>query len=152
MINYSTITKAIEKYLNDNLPGYLVKRNVESNDDPNLAAQYKAWIGVYRGRLNYSAKAVGHVWKVEVSPVVEIQVASSDPETAEEKHETAVNAVMVLLGANLKLSEDVAAGTNGTVAMTNGYDLEYEYKRENAQSLSWHRCLITINSEVEAQS
>jgi len=77
MINYKTITQGIETVLNANLTGYIITRNAERNEDPDVAARGNGWIGIYRGPVNYRSYSIGATpWLVEVNPRVEIQVAS----------------------------------------------------------------------------
>lgn len=142
MINYKDITRAIESILREDLTGYDIQRNPQRNTDPNIAARGKGWIGIYRGPLSYAAHTTGgSPWLVDIRPRVEVQAASMQSGAdAEDRLEDAVKDVMDVLTANKKLA--------GTVAMTNGYEITYEYN--TAEQVWHHAALITILAEVRA--
>jgi len=142
MINFSDITQAIETLLTDNLTGYDITRNDERNEDYNRPANAVAWVGIYRGSVDYESYAVGSVpWLASVDTVVEIQVASMiSGADAENKLQDAEEEVMDILTANKKLSD--------TVNMTNGYSVEYEYNADTDIGVWLQASIITIHSEV----
>ena len=143
MINFSTITKAVEELLTNNLPGYVITRNEEINSDPNVATRYKGWVGVYRGSLEYEAYTVGagRRWMTNLEILIVLQAASlQNGAEAEDRLQDAEKEIMDVLTANPTLS--------GSVAMTTGYSIEYEYKRE--QQVYFHAAIITIKGQVRA--
>ena len=141
IINYSTITKAIESLLQNNLRGYIITRNEERNTDPNRAID-GGWIGIYRGNVSYDARVIGaRPWNAILRPMIEIQVASViSGSDAEEKLQAAEKEVIDILSANKTLS--------GTVNMTNGYSMDYEYNPIN--NIYFHSVTITLNCETRA--
>ena len=144
ILNFKNITSAVETLLNDNTTGtYLVERNYERNGDPNKAMVNNGWIGIYRDSLTYGAHTTGSSpWLVDVAVRVEIQIASMlSSEDCEDKMEDAVNDVLTVLNANRTL--------DGTVLMTNGYDISYEINAEHRE-VWYHATIIRINAEVRA--
>lgn len=141
MINFKDITKGVEDLLNDNLNGYVITRNAERNTDPNVAAQGKGWIGIYRGALEYETARIGNIpYSAFIDIIVEIQVADmGSGADAEDKLQDAELEVLNVLKGDKKL--------NKTVEMTNGYSVEYEY---NADEQIYHQsALITIHAQKE---
>jgi hypothetical protein len=142
VINVKTITKAVEDIINDNTVGYIVTRNAERNVDPNVAAKDKGWIGIYRGGINYLPYTTGSTpWLAEVRVDVELQVASMQSgEQAEDKLQDAEAELLGIFAANLNL--------NGTVLMTQGYDIRYDVNVE--AEVYFHAAIITLRTEVRA--
>ena len=140
MINFKTILDALESIFNDNLTGYTVTRNEPRNNDPDLAAKNKGWIGIYRGTMNYESHSIGSIpWQVTVEPKIEIQCASArSGKDAEARLQDAESEVLTLLNANKKL--------NGTVEMTNGYVVDYEYNTD-IEDMYHLAAIITIQAE-----
>jgi len=141
MIDVANITKAIKDLLAANLDGYVIERNAERNDDANVAAQGNGWINVMRGKTAYKPFTTGSTpWLVSVMPKVEVQYAAMNKEDAEDGLQDAEKAVLDVLTANKTLS--------GTVLMTNGYEIEYEYNP--SEQIYHHSATITILAEVRA--
>ncbi len=140
MINFKNITQAVETIFNDNLNDYTVTRNAERNVDPGLAAKNSGWIGIYRGSIVYDTVSTGaSPWLAEVDIKVEVQVASiKSGDDAEDRLQDAEQAVMNVLNDNKTLS--------GTVTMTVGYTIDYEYNADNA--IYWHASIITLKTQV----
>ncbi len=143
MVNRSTVARGIETILKENLEGYLIERNPERNEDPNVAARDKGWIGIFRGDADYEpARVSATPWRVTLTPRVEIQVASWESgEKCEENLEFAVNKVLTVLNSNRTL--------NGTVAMTVGYSVTDEVNRTQ-EGVYFQAAIITIKAEVRA--
>ena len=143
MINRSEITKGIETVLKENVTGYLIERNPERNEDPNVAGRDKGWIGIYRGDAEYDPMRIGVTpWRVQLTPRIEIQVASWDSgEECEEKLEFAVKEIITVLNANRTL--------NGTVNMTVGYTVTDEVNK-TVEGVYFQAAIITIKAEVKA--
>jgi len=142
MINFSHITQAIETLLTDGLTGYDITRNAERNSDYNRPANAVAWVGIYRGSIDYEAHLIGNVpWMASIDSIIEIQVASMiSGADAENKLQAAELEVMDILTANKKLS--------GTVNMTNGYSIEYEYNADTDIGVWLQASVITMHSNV----
>ena len=143
MINMKDITSGAKSLLAKNLTDYTIVRNEQRNLDPNIAADGKGWIGVYRGRIEYSTHTVGGVnpYLAEIEIVIEIQVASmKSGEDAEDRLQDAEEEVMDVLNANKQLG--------GVVSQNNGYSIEYEF---NSDETIWHHAaIITGTYEVRA--
>ena len=144
MINMKDITKAVKKILDNNLSDYVIERNPKRNEDPNIAARGKGWIGVYRGGLDYDPHTTGsQPWLAHPSVMVEIQTASLlSGADAEDRLQDAEEEVMDVLTANKNLS--------GTVSMTMGYEIKYEYNEDEEAQIYFHAAIITIKTEVRA--
>ena len=143
MIDYSQITAAIKSILEAELDStYLITRNEERNVNPNLPQRKGKYINISRGSVSYTAHVIGNTpWLVTVRPKIEIQVASMiSGENAEDILQDAEKAVLDVLTANKKL--------NNTVAMTNGYDIEYEYNAN--EQIYHHASIITIIAECRS--
>ena len=142
MINLKDITKAVETLLNQKLTGYIITRNAERNNDPSIAAQNKGWIGIYRKSISYEPYSTGtQKWMTFIELDIEIQVADMESgDIAENRLQDAEEEIMDLLTANKNL--------NNTVAMTNGYDIAYEYNAD--EQIYFHSAIITIKAEVRA--
>lgn len=140
MIDISTITKAVEAMLISGLDGYVITRNELRNEDPNVAAGNKGWVGIYRGGQKLSPRTTGNMpWGGEVEIVVEVQTASMrSGAEAEERLQAAEKEVMDVLEADKKLG--------GTVDMTMGYEVRYEV---NADTQTYFQAaIITVKAEV----
>jgi hypothetical protein len=145
MINYSDITKAIESILKAGTDGYVISRNALRNADPSIAAKGKGWIGIYRGPVEIQPNALGgRIWIYTVKPQIEIQVASmKSGAEAEDRLQAAEKEILNVLNLN-----DITRRLNGTVGMSMGYSITYEY---NSESQVWfHSAIITITAEVRA--
>ena len=146
MIDVAGITKAIKDLLDANLANYSIHRNAERNEDASQAAyiagQQNGWINVMRGAVDYNPHTTGATpWLVDIKPKVEVQVASmTSAADAEDRLQDAEKAVLDVLTANKTLS--------GTVLMTNGYGIAYEY---NPGEQVWHHsATITIHAQARA--
>lgn len=143
MINFKTITQGVETVLGDNLTGYIITRNAERNEDPSLATgeSVSGWIGIYRGQVDYEAHSIGSTpWKALLEVIVEVQAASFlSGDDAEDRLQDAEKAVLDVLASNKTL--------NGTVDMTNGYSIDYEYNYQGKE-VYFHSAIITIKAEA----
>jgi hypothetical protein len=142
MIDLSKITKAVQEMLESSLVGYVIVRNEPRNEDPNVAASGKGWIGIYRGSNNYSPRTTGsRPWGAVVEVIVEVQTASMrSGEEAEDRLQAAEQEVMNVLDADKKLKE--------TVDMTVGYEINYDI---NASSQMYYQAaIITVKAEVRS--
>jgi len=142
ILNLKYITMAVESILKNNLFGYTIERNPERNEDPNVAAKGSGWIGIYRGPVSYDAHTTGSTpWLVGVNIRVEVQVASmKSSEDAEDRLQDSEEEVLTVLNNNRTL--------NGTVAMINGYDIDYEFNEE--ERIYFHASIIIIRAEVRS--
>ena len=142
MINFSTITAAVQAQLETELAGknYLIKRNDRRNDNPEIASRYKAWVCVYRGNIEYEAYTTGSgPWLAKVQTIVEIQVANMQSAEQADNDLTAAEAeVMAALDSDRTLG--------GSVLISNGYMVEYETNIDT--QYYWNAAIIKINSEV----
>lgn len=139
MIDISAITKAVKALLDANLTGYVIERNAERNEDPNVAAQGSGWINVLRGPVKYRPYSTGaKLWKPEIHIVIELQYAHQDKGLAEDGLQAGEKAILDVLTANRTLS--------GTVLMTMGYDIDYEYNK--TEEIYHHASIITIIAET----
>jgi len=145
IVKLNEITKAVERLFKDNLNGYIITRNAERNVDSNAAVLDSGWIGIYRGSCRYLPRSIAagtsRRWTYELEIIVIIQAASMHSgEDAEDRLQTAEQEVVALLSNNPKL--------NDTVAMTTGYDIDYEYNTDN--EVYFHASIVTIKAEVHA--
>lgn len=144
-VNLKNITTALETMLRLGLSGYTIQRNAERNEDPNVAMQAgSGWIGIYRGSVSYIPQFCGmaNIHKAAIEIDVEIQVASmTSGDDAEDRLENAVAAVMGVLSASPE-----ARKIGNTVDHVTGYDVAYEYNRQN--EIWFHAAIVTIKSEV----
>lgn len=141
MIDIGGITKAVKDLLTANLTGYVIERNAERNADPNRASQDNGLINILRGSVRYSPYTTGAViWKTEVRIKVEVQYAHMDKESAEDGLQDAEKAVLDVLNAHRTLG--------GTVLMSMGYDINYEYNAD--EQIYHHASIITIIAETRA--
>jgi len=143
MLNMKDITTAAKDLLEQNLQDYTIVRNAQRNMDANIAAMGKGWIGVYRGRIDYTPHTVGGntPYLAEVEVIIEVQAASMESGAdAEDRLQDAEQDVLNILNDNKKLS--------GYVNQNMGYDIEYEF---NADETIWHHAaIITARYEVRA--
>lgn len=140
MINFKTITQKVQSIFDAGLNDYTITRNAERNADPNVAAKNKGWIGIYRDSIDYNPHTTGSTpWLANVNIRVELQVASfRSGEDAEDKLQDGEKEIMDLLNANKNIG--------GTVGMTMGYNIKYEYNVES--QIYWHASIITLKTEV----
>jgi hypothetical protein len=109
-LDRSVIGRAIKEIIDENnLEGYLVVRNERRNEDPSVAAQHKAWIGIYRSRVSYVRYTTGLTpWLATVETDVEIQCASmKDGESVEDALQAIEQEIIALLEANPTLKGTV---------------------------------------------
>lgn len=142
MINLATITTAVQTLLRANLESYVVERNARRNHDPNRCTQIAGLINVRRGGNRYEPFGTGsQPWKAGPRIDVEVQVATGESaEAAEDLLQAAEAQIMDVLTANKKLG--------GTVDMTTGYDIRYEFNDE--AQVYHHAAIITIMAEARA--
>ncbi len=143
MINYKLITQAIKSILQDNLDNtYIITRNEERNVNPNVPLRKGKLINILRGSVSYEAYTLGTTpWLVSIKPMIEIQISSMiSGEDAEDRLQDAEQEVMNVLTANKRL--------NNTIAMTNGYSIEYQYNQE--EQCYHHSAIITIETQAQA--
>ena len=141
MVNLSNITQAVTNILMVAHPNYLVTRNAMINYDPNNARV--AWVGVYRGSLEYSPHTVGksQPWIAQATVEVVIQCASmKNGMEAEDNLQTAEDAIVGTLDQNRKLE--------GYVNNTIGYNIRYEFNNEN--NIYFHAAIIEIVCQVRS--
>jgi hypothetical protein len=143
MINFKLITQALEKLLIENLDSkdYNIERNPMRPSSAEKAAD-KAWIGIYRGSIEYIAHSTGsQPWLAQIETIVEIQVASlTSAEDCEDKLCDAEKEVLDLLTNNKKIG--------GTIDMTNGFSVEYEINAD--EQTFYQAAIITIRGEQRA--
>lgn len=143
IVNMGGITKAVEKLISENTTGYKVTRNKQRNEDPNIAAQGKGWIGIWRGDRSYEAHTTGsRPWLVNLSVMIEIQYASwANADDVEDRLMDAEKEIMDILNANRTLSS--------TVLMTTGYDVT-DNKNESEEGVYFQASIITLKAQVRA--
>ena len=140
MINFSTITKALEKILISapSLSGYIIERSVLENADPGKCP----WVGIYRKRLSYTARRMGvgaSNWSNDIKLDVIVQ-ASSQVESAEELLEGQIASVIAVIDLNRTILN--------TVHMILGYDIEYFIRQDATDDVFFQRAVITISMET----
>lgn len=151
MINLKIITQAVETLLKDNLgeynsansldDGFTIQRNAARNTDPNIAVRGQGWIGIYRAKLSYEPLTTAQ-WLANIEIDIELQVADfRSGDDAENRLQDGEQVILNLLTANRTLS--------GTVAMTKGYNINYEYNSDTQQSIYHHSSIITILAEAQ---
>jgi hypothetical protein len=142
MIDFSLITSAIEKILNEHTNGYIIERNSRRNTDPNIAATGNGWIGIRKDTIEYSAHTTGRSpWLVQIEPLVEVQYASLNSiSEAEDKIENSINEILGILNDHLTL--------DGVVSYINGFRIRYEINQE--VDAYFYAGIITIRAEARA--
>lgn len=141
ILNYGTITRAIETLLRQKLIGFVITRNARKNEDPNKCLSANGgWIGIYRGPIEYTAHVIGNrPWLVDPEPFVNIQVASVlSGDDAEDRLEYAEKKVIDILETDRTLG--------GTVHMILGYSMDYEYN--STKEIYFHG----VNVKIKAQT
>lgn len=140
MINLKTVTTAVETLLKAGLSGYQIERNPQRPQDPWMASAKTAWVGIYRGKVDYEGHAIGsNPWLARVEIVIEVQVASAlSEEDCEDKLTTAEKAVLDVVNANRTLS--------GTVDMVAGYSVDYEINQD--YQTYYQAAIITLRAQA----
>jgi len=145
MVNLADITKAIEQTCIDNLDGYIIERNGRKSVDPNEADIGTAWLGIYRGGLDYVAHTTGtKPWLAQVEIILVLMATGYDGADAEDKLQEAERDVVSLFLDPTKGNLDLG----GTVDMVMGSNIEYVF--DDADEIYWHSAKITIKAEVRA--
>lgn len=143
ILNYSSITKAIEDILRQRLPGYVITRNERKNVDPNICLMAgTGWIGIYRGSIDYDAYVISsRPWNVTPAPLINVQVASElSGNDCEDRLQTAEKAVVDALENDRTL--------NNTVSMILGYSMDYEYNQ--IEEIYFHGVNIRVKAETRS--
>jgi len=125
ILDYGAVTKAIEDLLCRKLAGFIITRNERKNADPNKClAPGEGWIGIYRGKIGYSAHVIGNrPWLVDPEPIINIQVASMvSGHDAEDRLQDAEKKVVDILESDRTLGN--------TVHTILGYSMDYEYNSD----------------------
>ena len=140
MINQKTITQAVATLLTSNLSGYQVERNPTRPDEPWKASTNTAWVGVYRGPIEYEARAIGPVpWLAEIQVIIEVQVASvTSADDCEDRLLDAEKAVLDVINTNRTLS--------GVVDMVMGYSVAYEINQD--LQTYYQAAIITVRAQA----
>ena len=143
VINFSAITTALKTLIAAGSTGYTIERNSVRNDDPNVAAIGKGWIGVRKGMIDYKAHTTGSSpWLAEIEVIAEVQYAHmSDPETAETQIETAIAEILGIINSNLTIGN--------TVSHVKGFRVDY-FDVPDARNTYWYGGVITIRAEARA--
>ena len=130
MRNNETFLKRHSRVSNDKL---------QTNNEGNR--ELLAWIGIYRGTLNYNSHTIGsQPFLVEIEAIIEVQVASLESaEDAEDKLCDAELAVLNVLKTDKKL--------NSTVDHISGYGIEYEMNED--YGTFYQSSIITVRAEVK---
>ena len=142
ILDTSTITKAVENMLKQNLSGYIVERNERKNVDPNQCTLRKGWICVYTDEDLYEAYTIGSKpWKLTSSFFINVQVADArSGARCEEKLKAAIEDIVNILEADRTLG--------GTVACVMNYRIKYEYN--NINNIYFYGANIYPGAEVRA--
>ena len=142
ILDTSTITKAVENMLKQNLSGYLISRNERKNVDPNKCNITKGWIGIYSDSDEYEAYVIGsRPWKVTPSVLINTQVTDMrSGAKCEEKLKEAIHDIVAVLEADRTL--------DGTVAYIMGYSITYEYN--DTQEIYYYGANIRVKCETRA--
>lgn len=140
MINQKTITQAVETLLKAGLTGYQIERNPVRPDEPWKASANTAWIGIYRGPIEYEGKAIGAIpWMAEIQVIIEIQVASvTSADDCEDRLLDAEKAVLDIINANRTLSS--------VVDMVLGYSVAYEVNQDT--QTYYQAAIITVRAQA----
>ena len=141
MFNIHNVVEALVDQLNSDIDVYNIakaKGGEYINNDVNQAP----WIGVYRGSVEYSPRALGYNnWEVAHSIRVVAQekslITGSD---CEQKLEDLVQKIITAV------SSDKTIGN--TVDMCNSIGVEYGFIETDRSSVYFQSAVITINLEV----
>jgi hypothetical protein len=143
ILNYGSVTRAIETLLRQKLTGFIITRNARKNADPNKClAPGEGWIGIYRGPINYAAHVMGNrPWLVDPEPFVNIQVASAvSSDDAEDKLQDAEIKVIDILDSDRTIGN--------TVHTILGYRMDYEYNSDT--EIYFHGVNVHIMAQTRA--
>lgn len=143
ILDYGSVTKAIEDLLRRKLTGFIITRNERKNDDPNKClAPGEGWLGIYRNKIDYNAHAIGsRPWLVDPEPIINIQVASIvSGQDAEDRLQDAEKKVVDILEGDRTLGD--------TVHTILGYSMDYEYNTDT--NIYFHGVNIHIKAQTRA--
>lgn len=140
MIDFSIITRNIESWFKQELTGYTIVRNSVENIDENVAAKNRGWLGIYKGSVSYDSARIGVVrWDATIEIIIELQCMSfQSGEDAEDRLEKSLVEVLTLLNSDPKL--------NNSVGETKGFEVEYEYDKNDEKSLYTQIAIIAITA------
>lgn len=143
MINFSTITIAIENLLKVGMQA-TVERNAQRNIDPEATRKRgTAWIGIYRNRITYMpgylTGGTSGLYDSEINVDIEVQSASMKSSAEAEKLlEENLSKVLEIIESNRTLS--------GTIGNLKQIEINYE---DNKQVDAWFNAgIITLTLEV----
>jgi hypothetical protein len=140
MVNLKTITQAVETLLNANLTGYQIERNPIRPNEPWKASANTAWIGIYKGAIEYEGHSVGAMpWLANVNVIIEVQAASAlSADDCEDRLLDSQKEVLDVINNNRTLS--------GNVDMVMGYTIDYE---TNADIQTFYQAaIITVRAQI----
>lgn len=143
MKDISIITKALQKLLQDdvNLKQFEVTRNEYVNTDPGRSK----WIGIYKGKVEHSAKYLmagapaSYQTKFVLSVVVQAFSGMHKGEDTDEELEQRIKTV----------TDRVMDGTKigGTVQNITGVYVEYQYDESDDSTMPFQIAIISIHVE-----
>lgn len=143
ILDYGSVTKAIEDLLCQKLTGFIITRNERKNTDPNKClAPSDGWIGIYRGSIVYNSHVIGsRPWLVDPEPFINLQVASLvSGYDAEDRLQDAEKKVVDILESDRTLGN--------TVHTILRYKMDYEYNSDT--EIYFHGVNIHIMAQTRA--
>lgn len=144
MINLSTVTKALQEQLNNNVGvKNFIKNEVVRGEMVNVDPNQVPWVGVYRGKVNYFPRTLGSMNNWEAEPSVRVIVQNTDLRSAAACEEELEEYVQAILNAVIT---DTTIG--GTVDIIKDFNVEVGYLETDRNSIYFQGAVITFNLEV----
>ena len=120
--------------------GYNVKQGVYINRNPDI----EPWVGVYKGKRNYTPATLGHdllQWDNSITVMVVVQAAFyGDGDLTDELLEERIKEVLDAVNGDHTIG--------GQVDMLNDISIEYSYVREDSSTILFQEATINLIYEI----
>lgn len=143
MINLATIMEATKVLIqnNANFSGYTIVRGEYINTDPSI----DKWVGIYKAKVKYTPWVIGkgaRNWKAEVELKIVTQAFGIRGDLVDEELDTKITNLLAAIETDRTLG--------GTVSMITGYDISYEYERNDDSTIPFQNAMISLLGETRA--
>lgn len=144
MKNINEVLKALTLQLESNAvltsKGYNIKQGDYINRDPDI----EPWVGIYKGKRNYTPGTLGHdllQWDVSIIITLVVQAAFyGDGDQCDEKLEERTKEVLDAVNGDPTIG--------GNVDMLNAIEIEQSYVRDDSSTILFQEALINLTYEV----